>query len=502
MKKNVAKVLTGMALMFTAGAAYTDTINFHGPLEFVLEDNGDAVYSGVPIGSEFFGAIDDVTFSGFISDGTTSTQFNCCLDGYSSVFVDNNEILNASEAAMINSILGTSFEAGDFLDFINIGGEAFPSGESRIGFSLAYVLDSLAFDDESDDNYPPNPDDILITVFSIDESRSGLTITFDTFDDLGPDPIAIHVFVHGELVGRSFTNPFTDGRFVPVSVGFDADGTLDLTFDGSPIFGDLATGFTPESTNRFGFGGRTGGLNQVNRIDNVSISACRDTLGCPAGDAEYVNDFGVSVGPASLFGDAILDNGNVRLTDSINEQLGSLVINDLVPGGAVASFAATFDLAMGPGTNPPANGVSFNLGPLPDAAFEEFPEGETIYYAIGVVGGPLEILIDIKPGSDPNCFNSNGHGVIPVAILGSETFDVTIADQSSLLFGGLQVRVRGKKGPLCGLEYSNGDAYLDLVCHFEDDADSWDPGVGEATLTGTLFDGTEFEGTDSICIVP
>jgi hypothetical protein len=30
-----------------------------------------------------------------------------------------------------------------------------------------------------------------------------------------------------------------------------------------------------------------------------------------------------------------------------------------------------------------------------------------------------EVGIDIKPGSDPNCFNINGHGVIPVAILGS-----------------------------------------------------------------------------------
>lgn len=113
-----------------------------------------------------------------------------------------------------------------------------------------------------------------------------------------------------------------------------------------------------------------------------------------------------------------------------------------------------------------------------------------------------QVEIDIKPGSDPNCFNVNGHGVIPVAILGSDTFDASNIDYASLLFGGLEVRVRGKKGPLCNLDYSNGDAYLDLICHFEDDASNWSAGSESATLSGTLFDGGEFEGMDSICVVP
>jgi len=115
----------------------------------------------------------------------------------------------------------------------------------------------------------------------------------------------------------------------------------------------------------------------------------------------------------------------------------------------------------------------------------------------------INVDIDIKPGSDPNCFNVNGHGVIPVAILGSSTFDVTLVDFTTLLFGGLEVRVRGNKGPLCSFEDSDGDTILDLVCHFEDDSTSWVPGNGNATLLGTLLDTTtEFEGTDSICVVP
>ena len=119
------------------------------------------------------------------------------------------------------------------------------------------------------------------------------------------------------------------------------------------------------------------------------------------------------------------------------------------------------------------------------------------------VEDPVQLVgIDVKPGSDPNCFNINNHGVIPVAILGSNDFYVNDINPLSLAFGGLAVRVRGKKGPLCSVEYANDDAYHDLVCQFEDDAENWATGTEEATLTGNLYDGSAFEGTDSICIVP
>ena len=114
----------------------------------------------------------------------------------------------------------------------------------------------------------------------------------------------------------------------------------------------------------------------------------------------------------------------------------------------------------------------------------------------------LYVGIDIKPGSYPNCFNKNGHGVIPVAILGSDVFEVTDIDQNSLSFGGLEVRVKGNNRRSCGLEDTNSDGFDDLVCHFEDNPDSWSPGSGSAELCGVLQDGTSIIGRDSICIVP
>lgn len=138
--------------------------------------------------------------------------------------------------------------------------------------------------------------------------------------------------------------------------------------------------------------------------------------------------------------------------------------------------------------------------------------GQTSLFGdISILQLEKELSIDIKPGSDPNCFNINDHGVIPVAILGGADFDVTIIDTDTLIFAGLEVRVRGNKGPLCHMEDVSGDftnpegapdGYLDLVCQFEDNASMWSPGNSEAELEGELFDGTPIKGSDSICVKP
>lgn len=123
----------------------------------------------------------------------------------------------------------------------------------------------------------------------------------------------------------------------------------------------------------------------------------------------------------------------------------------------------------------------------------------------------LEVEIDIKPGSYPNCFNIHGHGVIPVAVLGSANFDVTKTDALIPQFGALNVRVKGKGTPQCSVDDVSGESKLregapdgfdDLVCHFVDDADAWLPDDGTATLDGALLDGTPIVGSNSICVRP
>jgi len=115
---------------------------------------------------------------------------------------------------------------------------------------------------------------------------------------------------------------------------------------------------------------------------------------------------------------------------------------------------------------------------------------------------PVEVLIDIKPGSDPNSFNNDGHGVLPVAILTTDSFDAATVDPFSVSLNGAAVRVKGKSGNAGSLEDVDNDGDLDLVIQIEDVDGTYQAGDTLATLTGVTVDGFDIVGQDTICIVP
>jgi hypothetical protein len=123
----------------------------------------------------------------------------------------------------------------------------------------------------------------------------------------------------------------------------------------------------------------------------------------------------------------------------------------------------------------------------------------------------VKVDIDIKPGSYPNAVNINGSGVVPVAILGSEDFDVSQIDPATLSFGGLSVKTK-KKGSLqysikdVSGDFSNTmegepDGYLDIVCQFVDEDGVSFVGNGTAKVEGNLYDGTPILGEDEIKLI-
>jgi hypothetical protein len=100
----------------------------------------------------------------------------------------------------------------------------------------------------------------------------------------------------------------------------------------------------------------------------------------------------------------------------------------------------------------------------------------------------IDVAIDIRPGSDSVC-----NSTVPVAILGSESFDITQINATTLIFEGAGARERGNGVLSCEIEDVNLDGYADFVCQYQGTR-------SEGSLAGQLFDGTNIRGVDVFCV--
>jgi|GEM_PF-1624813 len=141
--------------------------------------------------------------------------------------------------------------------------------------------------------------------------------------------------------------------------------------------------------------------------------------------------------------------------------------------------------------------------------------------------GIIEVEIDIKPGSCPNPLNLKSKGVLTIAVLRTEDFDVFDIDPETILLtregyedpGVAPIRWNYEdvatpfEGELCDCHDLNGDGYLDLTLKFktQDLVETlWldlEEIAGETIpliLTGNLKEeegGTPIEGSDCIRIL-
>ena len=109
----------------------------------------------------------------------------------------------------------------------------------------------------------------------------------------------------------------------------------------------------------------------------------------------------------------------------------------------------------------------------------------------------IAVAVDVRPGSPRNPLNPFARGVVPVALLGSEDFDVASVDVATLGFGPHAApAVRSR------IQDRNGDGHPDLVTHHRVPDTGIALGDVEACLVGATLDGTPLRGCDAVSTVP
>jgi hypothetical protein len=105
--------------------------------------------------------------------------------------------------------------------------------------------------------------------------------------------------------------------------------------------------------------------------------------------------------------------------------------------------------------------------------------------------------IDIKPGSSPNSINPKSNGVIPVAVLTTDTFDAATVEPTTVRFG-----VASEATPVqSALEDVDGDGDTDMIFHFRIQDIGIKCSDTSASLTGRTLSGQTIKGVDSISTV-
>lgn len=272
---------------------------------------------------------------------------------------------------------------------------------------------------------------------------------------------------------KEANNPIAFGQVVEISAGSGTTGGAVL----DAIIG-VVTGTAVLDTDYFVFEGREG--------DVVTLD-----IDGGMGGGRDVDTILAVFGPAPAY--AMLrtnDDGGSPVDSGSTSPLDARIVNFRLPASGaytvgVSSYPRRF--ANGGGTTTNSLGSRSN--------------GDYALLISGVTVPVLQINIDIKPGSgDVAPINPKARGKIPVALLGSSAFSVEEIDTSALGFGHSGDEASLSK---CGSPSDlNGDAFPDLVCHFENQAAAWDGTEDEAMLKGKLRSGLRFEGRGWLKVVP
>jgi hypothetical protein len=298
--------------------------------------------------------------------------------------------------------------------------------------------------------------------------------------------------------------PGIEGATVTL-LGLDSTATDAM---GHYVFSSIAAGaYTVVETDPVGFISTT--------PNQVSVTVVEEDVTVNFGDQSDVPIWSIyGIVYDDLNGDGVMDTGEPGIPDVIVTLIG---IGDVMTGidGSYAFAVA-------------ATGAYTVVETDPDGYISTTPNEvtrEVVDVAVIIDFGDRfieELPVDVKPGSDINPLNLKSNGVLPVAILGSETFDVAQIDPASLLLNGVPP-LRWSYEDVCGYDDMpvhtdmNGDdeempdGYEDMTLKFSTPeiaawiiAEFGDVARGDIvtlTMTGLLMDGSSISGEEMVWIV-
>ena len=237
----------------------------------------------------------------------------------------------------------------------------------------------------------------------------------------------------------------------------------------------------------------------INQISNISPLSGLTNLTTLSLDINQITDISPVSGLTNLIHLDLWDNQIIDisplsgLTNLTYLAIGTNPISDISPISGLTNFTFLNLIAN------PLNCDAYR-SVIPSIITNN--PGIDIRYDPEPPGCPTAIVIDIKPGTDPNPINQGSNALVPVAILSSPEFDATQVDPTSVSLAGATVAVSGKGKSKAHEEDVNGDGLVDLVVQVETTGLD-DLGVGGTVkLTGTTFGGEDIVGYDDVIIVP
>ena len=237
----------------------------------------------------------------------------------------------------------------------------------------------------------------------------GLTVQFDLYNFEGGGSTAAGVAVRydGAVLASdpSALDHADAGVYRPVTIRLDADGTLDVWYDGAPVFADLPTGHTPDPGDDFAIGGRTGAGFAEQRVDNVAIQVNGPTIVNTATGTPYAQI--KDAVNASFPGDVIEVGAGTIVERDIAFENRHVTVRGAGPGatvvdgdGVVGSIVKIFD-----GDTSTIEGLTLRNG------VADIPNGGGGAYIFGTTAAPT--FVDCR-------FESNGSGGEPYGAVYAE----------------------------------------------------------------------------------